>query len=67
MYGSLNVTDGLTVDLRVQFATPDEATKFAALSKSQAQQASKMFDKVDITFTKGTPVPAIDVNGPDAQ
>jgi hypothetical protein len=49
VYGSLNVTDGLTLDLRMQFATPEDATKFADLSKSQAKQAAKMFDKADIT------------------
>jgi len=49
VFGSINVTDGLTLDLRVQFATPDDATKFAELAKSQAQQAAKMFDKADVT------------------
>jgi hypothetical protein len=49
VFGSANVTEGLTMDLRTRFRTPDEATKFANLAKSQAQQATKMFDKFDIT------------------
>jgi hypothetical protein len=49
VYGSINVTDGLSLDLRMRFDTPDDASKFATMSKSQAQQAAKMFDKVDIT------------------
>jgi hypothetical protein len=49
VFGSFNVTDGLALDLRMRFETPDDAAKFATMSKSQAQQASKSFDKVDIT------------------
>jgi hypothetical protein len=49
VFGSLNVTDGLTLDLRLRFDTPDAAAQFASLGKSQAQQAAKMFDKIDIT------------------
>jgi len=49
VYGSFNVTDGLALDLRMRFESPDEATKFAQLGQSQAKQAAKMFDKIDIT------------------
>jgi len=49
LFGSFNVTDGLGVDMRVRFATPEEATSFMNLSKSQGQQAGKMFDKFDVT------------------
>ena len=49
LFGSFNVTDGLAVDMRVRFATPDEATSFMNLSKSQGQQAAKMFDKFEVT------------------
>jgi hypothetical protein len=49
VFGSFNVTDGLAVDLRVRFATPDEATSFAKLGQSQSQQAGKMFDKFEVT------------------
>lgn len=49
LFGSFNVTDGLAVDMRVRFATPEEATSFMNLSKSQGQQAAKMFDKFEVT------------------
>jgi hypothetical protein len=49
VFGSFNVTDGLALDLHMQFDTPDEAAKFATMAKSQVQQAAKMFDKSDVT------------------
>ena len=49
MFGSVNVTDGLTLDLRMRLETPDAATQLANMGKSQLQQAAKMFDKVDIS------------------
>jgi len=49
LFGSFNVTDGLGVDMRVRFATPEEATSFMNLGKQQGQQAGKMFDKFDVT------------------
>jgi len=48
VFGSVNVTDGLTLDVRVRLNTPDEATNLANMLKGQAQQAAAMFDKVDI-------------------
>lgn len=47
--GSLNVTDGLTVDLRMELETNEAAAQLAEMGKKQLQQAEKMFDKVDIT------------------
>ncbi|HEU4733184.1 MAG TPA: hypothetical protein VFT22_35070 [Kofleriaceae bacterium] len=49
MFGSLNVTDGLSLDLRMRLETPDAAAQLATMSKAQLQQAAKMFDKADVT------------------
>ncbi len=48
VFGSINVTDGLTVDLRMRLDTPEQATQIAGLAKGQAAQAKSMFDKLDI-------------------
>jgi len=48
-YGSLNVTDGLAVDMRVRFATPDAATQAATMANAQTKQATQYFDKADAT------------------
>jgi hypothetical protein len=48
VFGSLNVTDGLTLDMRWRLESPDAATQFATMAKSQAAQAQKMFDKLDV-------------------
>jgi hypothetical protein len=50
MFGSLNVTDGLTVDFRIRVATPDEATQLVNMMKGQTNnpQMKQMFDKFDI-------------------
>lgn len=48
-YGSLNLTDGLSLDGRVRFATPDAATQAASMVNGQAKQASKYVDKADFT------------------
>ncbi len=48
VFGSLNVTDGLTVDLRVRLDTPDQAVQIANMAKGQVQQFAKMVDKLDI-------------------
>lgn len=49
IFGSINVTDGLKMDLRMRLETPDAATQFATMAKTQAQQAAKMFDQIDVT------------------
>jgi hypothetical protein len=49
MYGSLNVTDGLALDLRMRLDSPDKAAELANMGKMQAAQAAKMFDKLDIS------------------
>jgi hypothetical protein len=50
VFGSLNVTDGLALDLRFRTSTPDEAKKIVDLGKSQMNdQVKGMFDKLDLT------------------
>lgn len=49
MFGSLNVTDGLSLDLRVRLDSPDAAAQVTTMGKSQMQQAAAMFDKIDLT------------------
>jgi len=49
MFGSLNVTDGLSLDLRLRLDTPDAAAQLAEMGKKQVQQAAKMFDQIDVT------------------
>jgi hypothetical protein len=51
MFGSINVTDGLTVDFRFRFATPDEAAQLVTMTKGQINnaQVKAMFDKIDVT------------------
>lgn len=49
LYGSLNVTDGLTVDFRMRVEKPEEAQNFATMAQGQLKQAEKMFDKVSVT------------------
>jgi hypothetical protein len=48
-YGSLNITDGLSVDMRVRFATPDAATQAAAMANAQTKQATQYVDKAEAT------------------
>lgn len=51
IFGSLNVTDGLTLDLRIRFASADEATQLVNMAKGQTDnpQVKQMFDKLDVT------------------
>jgi hypothetical protein len=49
VFGSVNVTDGLTMDLRIRLNTPDEATSLANMVQGQAKQAAQMFDKFDVS------------------
>jgi hypothetical protein len=48
-YGSLNVTDGLSLDGRVRFESPDAATQAASLVNAQAKQAAQYVDKAEFT------------------
>lgn len=50
VFGSVNVTDGLAVDLRVRLATPDEANNLVTMAKQQTSnpQIKNLFDKLDI-------------------
>ena len=50
VFGSVNVTDGLTLDLRMRMATPEEATQFVNMAKAQVEnpQVKQMLDKLDI-------------------
>lgn len=49
LFGSLNVTDGLALDMRARLDSPDKASEMANMGKAQAAQAAKMFDKLDIS------------------
>ncbi len=51
IFGSINLTDGLTVDMRIRVATPAEASGFVDMMKGQINnpQVKQMFDKLDMT------------------
>ena len=51
IFGSINVTDGLTVDMRIRVATPAEASSFVDLMKTQINnpQVKAMVDKLDLS------------------
>lgn len=51
VFGSINVTDGLTVDMRIRMGSADEVTQFVNMAKSQtgSPQVKQMFDKLDVT------------------
>lgn len=55
MYGSLNVTDGLSLDLRLRVENETAAAQLATMSKQQMGQAKQMFDQADVT-TEGKDV-----------
>ena len=50
IFGSLNLTDGLTLDMRIRVATPAEATGFVDMMKGQIgnPQVKAMFDKLEM-------------------
>jgi len=48
-YGSINVTDGLALDVRVRFEKPDDAAQAASMVNAQTKQAAKFFDRADFT------------------
>ncbi len=51
IFGSLNVTDGLGLDLRVRMSSADEATQLTTMAKGQigSPMVKAMFDKLDVT------------------
>jgi len=51
VFGSLNVTDGLTLDMRIRLGSPDEATQLVNMAKGQTNnpQVKSMFDKLDVS------------------
>ncbi len=51
VFGSLNVTDGLTLDLRIRMGSADEVTQFVNMAKGQTDnpQVKQMFDKLDVS------------------
>jgi hypothetical protein len=57
VFGSVNVTDGLALDMRIRVATKEEADKVVKLGQSQLgnPQVKSMFDKLDIS-AEGTDV-----------
>jgi hypothetical protein len=51
VFGSVNVTDGLTVDMRIRLGSADEAKSLVDMMKGQTSspQVKQMFDKLDVT------------------
>ena len=51
IFGSINITDGLTVDLHMRVGSPDEASSFVTMAKGQlaSPQIQQFVDKLDIT------------------
>ncbi|MEO8699720.1 MAG: hypothetical protein ABI867_06735 [Kofleriaceae bacterium] len=49
VYGSLNVTKDLTLDLKVRFNTADEAKNLSTMVNGQLKAAASMFDKITVT------------------
>lgn len=49
IFGSVNVTDGLAVDLRIRLESPDAAKTLADMAKGQTGQVAPMVDKIDVT------------------
>jgi hypothetical protein len=48
-FGSLNVTDVLSADVRARLDSPDQATQTVSSFKGQIQAMASMFDKIDLT------------------
>ncbi len=49
VFGSVNVSDGLALDLRVRLESADQATQLAGMAKGQVGQFAKMVDTLDIS------------------
>jgi hypothetical protein len=56
LFGSLNLTDGLAVNMRLRLDSPDAASNVVSLAKGQLTQAKFFFDKLDVSS-----------NGPDVK
>jgi hypothetical protein len=54
-YGSLNLTNGVSLDGRIKFDKPDVATQAASMLNAQAKQAAAFVDKAEFT-SDGTEV-----------
>jgi hypothetical protein len=50
VFGSVNVTDGLTLDMRIRLGSPDEAKQLVTMLQGQINnpQVKQMFDKLDV-------------------
>lgn len=50
-FGSLNITDGLALDVRVRLSSNDEAASLATMAKGQTDnpQVKAMFDKLEVS------------------
>lgn len=48
VFGSVNVTDGLAVDMRIRLESPDQAKSIADMANGQVGQFKAMVDKLDI-------------------
>jgi hypothetical protein len=46
-YGSLNLTDGLAIDMRVRFDKPEAATQAAEMANAQTKQLTQYVDKAE--------------------
>ena len=44
VFGSINVTDGLTVDMRIRLGSPDEATQLVNMAKGQTIEPAGQAD-----------------------
>jgi hypothetical protein len=49
MFGSVNVTDGVTVDGRMRLGSPDEATQLVNAGRGQLGQLKAFVDKVELS------------------
>jgi hypothetical protein len=49
VFGSISVAHDVDLDIRIRFATPENAAKLAATMQPQVQQAAAMFDKLVVT------------------
>jgi hypothetical protein len=49
VFGSINVTDGLTADMNVRLESPDKATQFAGVINAQSAQVKPMVDKLEVS------------------
>ena len=49
VFGSVNVTDGLSVDLHIRLGSNDEANNLVTMAKGELDQAKQFFDKIDVS------------------